>query len=100
MAAVYDGVVVVHGTDRLSHTGHRMVSLLGTPRVPIVLTGAMRPFELRTSDAIQNMTEALFAVQIAAPGVWLAMHNQLLPFPGVLKNRDTQGFEWREGHVE
>jgi len=100
MAQVYDGVVVVHGTDRLSHTGHRMVELLTELSVPIVLTGAMRPYELRTTDAVQNMTEALLAVQVLPTGVWLAMHNQVLPFPGVRKNRDTHGFEWVRGHRE
>src|SRR5688572_15470917 len=42
MAATHDGVVIVHGTDRLANTGDAIVALLGRPRVPIVLTGAMR----------------------------------------------------------
>jgi L-asparaginase len=86
MAEAHDGVVVVHGTDRLAATGERMVALLGRPPVPIVLTGAMRPFELRHSDALQNLTEALLAVQIAPPGVYVAMHNHVLEFPGVVKD--------------
>jgi L-asparaginase len=87
MAATHDGVVIVHGTDRLAVTGHRIVEVLGTPRVPIVLTGAMRPYELRTTDALQNLTEALLAVQLVAPGVYVAMHNKVLRFPGVEKDR-------------
>jgi L-asparaginase len=87
MAAAHDGVVVVHGTDRLAETGERMVELLGTPPVPIVLTGAMRPWELRTTDALQNLTEALLAVQLVAPGVYAAMHNRVLRFPGVVKDK-------------
>ena len=58
-----------------------------TPRVPIVLTGAMRPYELRNTDALQNLTEAFLAVQLAAPGVYVAMHNQVLQFPGVSKDK-------------
>ncbi|MFT5358504.1 MAG: L-asparaginase [Polyangiales bacterium] len=83
----HDGVVVVHGTDRLTNTGERIQQRLRVPRVPVVLTGAMRPFQLRNTDAIQNVTEALLAVQIAAPGVYVAMHNRLLPFPGAVKDR-------------
>ena len=49
-------------------------------------TGAMRPYELRTTDALQNLTEALLAVQICAPGVYVAMHNVVLRFPGVVKD--------------
>src|SRR5262252_3689370 len=52
-AETHDGVVVVHGTDRLAVSGERCVELLGTPRVPVVFTGAMRPYELRSSDALQ-----------------------------------------------
>ncbi len=85
-AKTFDGVIVVHGTDRLVQSGERMVELLGTPRVPIVLTGAMRPYELRRTDALQNLTEALMAVQILAPGVWVVMHSHALEFPGVVKD--------------
>ena len=86
MSLTHDGVVVVHGTDRLAVSGERCVELLGQPRVPVVFTGAMRPYELRTTDALQNLTEALLAVQICAPGVYVAMHNVVLRFPGVVKD--------------
>ncbi len=81
------GVVVVHGTDRLATSGDRVVELVGTPMTPIVFTGAMRPYELRSTDALQNLTEALLAVQLLAPGVYVAMHNQVLRFPGVTKDK-------------
>lgn len=86
-AGVYDGVIIVHGTDTLSETGHRVHELEPKPPVPIVLTGAMRPFVMRTTDALQNLTGALLAAQIAAPGVYVAIHNKLLAFPGVEKDR-------------
>ena len=92
MARDHDGVVVVHGTDRLAVSGERVVEVAGTPASPIVFTGAMRPYELRTTDAIQNLTEALLAVQIVPPGVYVAMHNQVLQFPGVVKDRDAGTF--------
>lgn len=81
------GVIVVHGTDRLAVSGHRVVELVGTPASPIVFTGAMRPYELRSTDALQNLTEALLAVQLVPPGVYVAMHNQVLQFPGVVKDK-------------
>ena len=92
MAGAMAGVVIVHGTDRLAHTGDRIVELAGTPPTPIVLTGAMRPYELRATDALQNLTEALLAVQLCAPGVYVAMNNRVLQFPGVRKDREHGTF--------
>jgi L-asparaginase len=97
IAAVYadshDGLLITHGTDRLANTGEVLVQRLGSsPRVPIVLTGAMRPYELRTTDALQNLTEALLAVQLVAPGIYVCMHNQTLRFPGVIKDHTNMRF--------
>lgn len=88
-----DALVVLHGTDTLAKTGeqvHRELS--GDLRIPVVFTGAMRPYEFRDSDALQNVTEALLAARLVDPGVWLAMHNRVLPFPGVFKDRQTLTF--------
>ncbi len=92
MADTHDGVVIVHGTDRLTVTGDRIVHILPQPRVPIVLTGAMRPYAMRRTDATQNLTEALLAVQLVGPGVYVAMHNKVLQFPGVHKDRERGTF--------
>jgi len=96
LAATTDGVVIVHGTDRLAQTGECVYARLGAggggPRVPIVLTGAMRPYELRATDALQNLTEALLAVQLLAPGVYVSMHNRVLAFPGVTKDKQAGTF--------
>lgn len=86
LAEEYDGVVIVHGTDRLAATGERVLSIAPEPPAPVVLTGAMRPYLLRNTDALQNLTEALLAVQLSAPGVYVAMHNRVLRFPGVVKD--------------
>ena len=87
-----DGVVIVHGTDRLATTGSAICEKRSPPKTPIVLTGAMRPYALRRTDALQNLTEALLAVQLLAPGVYVAMHNVVLQFPGVVKDRNQGTF--------
>ncbi|MCH2133417.1 MAG: asparaginase [Phycisphaerales bacterium] len=88
-----DGVVIVHGTDRLAQTGEIICQACGeAPRVPIVLTGAMRPWIVRDSDAHQNLTEALLAVQLLEPGVYVCMHSRVLRFPGVVKDRENLRF--------
>ena len=65
-ARSHDGVVIVHGTDRLAQTGERIVELVGTPRRPVVLTGAMRPATSTAPDGPQNLADALAVA--AAPG--------------------------------
>ncbi len=92
----HDGVVFVHGTDRLSESGHRVFEKLPNPESPIVFTGAMRPYELRNTDSTQNLTEALLAVQILPPGVYSVMHNRVLTFPGVVKDYEHSTFRLAE----
>lgn len=86
-----DGVIVVHGTDRLAESGEATCSL-ASPAAPIVFTGAMRPYELRDSDSMQNLVEALTAVRLLDVGVYLAIHNKLLAFPGVVKDHEAGTF--------
>jgi L-asparaginase len=93
MAAGHDGVIIVHGTDRLTTTGDRIHELHPEPAVPIILTGAMRPYELRSTDAVQNLTESLLAVQLVEPGVYAVFHNQVLRFPGVAKDLEHGTFK-------
>lgn len=81
------GVVILHGTDTLQNTGEALHAALHAPPAPVVLTGAMRPFEMKRSDALQNLTEAIFAAGVLAPGVYCVAHGQALRFPGVTKDR-------------
>jgi L-asparaginase len=80
------GIVVLHGTDTLALTGERILREIPEPRVPIVLTGAMRPYEMKQSDALQNLTEAIFAAGVLPPGVYCVAHGRSLRFPGVRKD--------------
>ncbi len=81
-----DSIVVLHGTDTLSQTGDLLVRELGETSSRVVLTGAMRPYEMKRSDALQNLTEALLASTLLAPGVYCVMHGKCLRFPGVRKD--------------
>ncbi len=87
-----DAVLVLHGTDTLSITGELLHARLSGLDRPVVLSGAMRPFVFRDTDAYQNLTEALLACRLLAPGVYVVMHNQALRFPGVVKDRHFMTF--------
>jgi L-asparaginase len=98
-ASRHDGVVIVHGTDRLTLTGEAIEASAPQPLdVPIVLTGAMRPWIMRNSDAPQNLTESLLAVQLLNAGVYVCMHNRVLRFPGVQKDRNRLRFVYSSPH--
>ncbi len=87
-----DAVVIIHGTDTLAVTGELLFRELPEIAIPVVLTGAMRPYEFRDTDAAQNVTEALLACRLLGPGIYVAMHNRVLQFPGVRKDRSTLTF--------
>lgn len=86
------GVVILHGTDTLTTTGGMLHRQLQPPPAAVVLTGAMRPFEMKRSDALQNLTEALFASRTLPPGVYCVAHGRALPFPDVHKDRNLGTF--------
>ncbi len=86
------GVVILHGTDTLCVTGEALAAAIADPPVAIVLTGAMRPYEMVQSDALQNLTEAIFATTVMKPGVYAAAHGRALRFPGVTKDRQLGTF--------
>lgn len=86
------GIIILHGTDTLCDTGEHLHAHLSSPTVPIVLTGALRPFEMKRSDALQNLTEAIFAAGILDPGVYCVAHGRALRFPGVVKDKDRGSF--------
>jgi L-asparaginase len=88
-----DAIIVLHGTDTLSKTGDVLHRGLTDLDVPVIMTGAMRPYEFRDSDALQNVTEAMLAARLLSPGVYVVMHNRVLEFPGVVKDRQAGEFK-------
>jgi len=85
-----DAVIVLHGTDTLAKTGEVLYRELGEIDIPVILSGAMRPYEFRDTDGLQNVTEALVAARLLDGGVYAVMHNRVLPFPGVTKDRQAR----------
>ena len=57
----------------------------------------MRPYMLRNTDALQNLTEALLAVQVLHAGVYCVIHNKVLEFPDVRKDKQQGTFVRRDG---
>jgi L-asparaginase len=82
--------VITHGTDTMAETAE---ALVGLEDKTIVLTGALTPARFRTTDAVFNVGMAVAAVQVAAPGVYIAMSGQVFEAGAVRKNRAENRFE-------
>jgi L-asparaginase len=82
--------VVTHGTDTMPETAEVLSTLSGNT---IVLTGALTPARFRTTDAVFNVGMAVATVQVAEPGVYIAMSGQVFEAGAVRKNRDANRFE-------
>lgn len=64
-SSIYDGVVLLHGTDTLAFTAAALSFLLRPCTIPVVITGAQRPLAALRNDARSNL---ISAVEIAAYG--------------------------------
>ena len=95
-AQSHDGIIVIHGTDTLAITGERIVELYPAIDKPCVITGAMRPWIMRNTDALQNLVESFSVVKLVDPGVYVAMQNRVLQFPNVVKDTEQMCFVKKE----
>jgi L-asparaginase len=89
-------IVILHGTDTMERSAQYLFEEIPNPTVPIIFTGAMKPFGFENSDALQNFTEAIYAAKLASPGIYISMHGQLHAMPGVRKDRSKGTFFKKE----
>ncbi|MBT3586672.1 MAG: asparaginase [Halobacteriovoraceae bacterium] len=86
-------IVVLHGTDSMAKSAEFCFKEIQNPNVPVIFTGAMKPMGFQDSDAKQNVTEALLAAGLVAPGFYISFHNKVFTVPGVTKNIEKGTFE-------
>jgi len=86
-------IVVLHGTDTMALSAEYCFQKITKLNVPVVFTGAMIPMGFEDTDATQNVTEALLAAKLLAPGFYISFHNQIFTVPHVFKNKDKRTFE-------
>lgn len=67
---LYDGIVILHGTDTMAYTGAVLAFTLDTDK-PVILTGSMLPPDAEDSDAQPNIR---FAAETAAGGRYKGVH--------------------------
>lgn len=75
---LYDGVVVVHGTDTMAYTASALAFLLPGLDRAVVLTGSQRPLVDVRTDARTNLVDACHLATMRIPEVGIAFNSRLL----------------------
>jgi L-asparaginase len=84
-------IVIIHGTDTLRETA-QVLGQAGLQKT-IVLTGAMVPYRVASSDALFNLGFAVAVAQLNAPGVFVAMNGRVFSWDMVRNNKTDGIFE-------
>jgi len=84
-------ILVTHGTDTMAETATFLNNHVKGKT--IVLTGAMVPYKLGSSDGLFNLGSAIAFVQVLPAGVYIAMNGRMFNTGQVRKNREAGLFE-------
>jgi len=82
-------VVITHGTDTMTETARVLANIRDKT---IVFTGSLSPARFSESDATFNLGMAFATVQVAAPGVYIAMSGQVFRADRVRKDHAAGRF--------
>lgn len=89
---LYDGFVVLHGTDTMAYTASALSFMLENLQKPVIITGSQIPLAQLRSDGQVNLLNALYlAANYPIPEVSLFFNNQLFRGNRATK-ADADGF--------
>lgn len=91
MGAPEPALVITHGTGTMGETARFLADQVVGKTV--VLTGAMRPFSLASSDGEFNLGGAVIAAQLLEAGVWGVMNGRTFPASQLNKNIEQGRFD-------
>lgn len=75
---LFDGFVILHGTDSLAHTASALSFMMANLGKPVILTGSQAPIFQLQSDAVDNLLGSLIiAGTFVIPEVALFFHHKL-----------------------
>jgi lysophospholipase len=76
--ALFDGFIVLHGTDSLAYTSSALSFMLSNLGKPVILTGSQASIFALQSDAVDNLLGSLIiAGTFMIPEVCLFFHHKL-----------------------
>jgi 60kDa lysophospholipase len=75
---LFDGFVVLHGTDSLAYTSSALSFMLQNLGKPVIVTGSQTPVADRRTDAVVNLLDSIdLAGHFMIPEVCLCFHSRL-----------------------
>eukprot|EP00039_Didymoeca_costata_P028915 m.22554 g.22554 ORF g.22554 m.22554 type:complete len:182 (+) comp7411_c0_seq1:192-737(+) len=87
-SASQDKIIITHGTSTMVQTGRALVASGQLENKTIVITGALLPEVFKDSDASFNAGCAVGALNVAPPGVYIAMSGRVFPYDQVARDKD------------
>lgn len=77
---VYDGFLILHGTDTLAYTAAALSYMIQNSQKPIALTGSQRPMEANRTDAKENIYQSIrYLIHEDAFGVNVVFAGKVIP---------------------
>ncbi|MBQ7642554.1 MAG: asparaginase [Clostridia bacterium] len=77
--SLYDGFVLLHGTDTMAYTAAVLSYLIQNNRKPIVVTGAQKPVNLSVTDAKTNLFDSfLYCASEGSSGVQIVFDGKVI----------------------
>ena len=87
-----DTFIIVHGTDTMDLSAEFLSEVFYDKK--IILTGAMKPFEIDAIEATLNLGIAIgFCKSLEEHGVYICMNGYVKPWNKIVKNKTIGKFE-------
>lgn len=97
---LYDGFLILHGTDTMAYTAAALSYMIQNSAKPIVLTGSQRPMEHNRTDAKENIYQSIrYLIHKDAFGVNVVFSGKVIPGTRARKCRShsLEAFEAADG---
>ncbi|WP_201328854.1 asparaginase [Thermotomaculum hydrothermale] len=75
---LYDGFVIIHGTDAMAYSGSALSFLIKNNKKPIILTGSQKPLRHIRTDARLNLINAVEFATMDIPEVAICFNSKLM----------------------
>ena len=92
MESTDDTFIIIHGTDSMDLSAEFLDEVFDDRK--IIITGAMKPFEIDNIEATLNLGIAIgFSKSVVDNGVYICMNGIVAPWDKLIKNRKLGKFE-------